>query len=207
MIAIVLLQSKMSHELDLDSFGIQNHTEKDLRLHILGIVCVFFLCVAFNARADTLQESNRHDSQLDGVWVLESIEKGGITVEGDGMPERMRGTTRTIDGAEMILSRGGGTRQLKLTISVDTSPKRKRMDISAVRDGQTRVLKCIYEIKDGTLRIAENATERPVSFHTAKSTRTMVTTYVRKSEGGSPAVKDSEPSDEHGVADPAQDAK
>lgn len=167
-----------------------------MRLHILGIVFIFSLCVVINARADEPQESNRHDSQLDGVWVLKSIETGGNIVEGDGMPERMRGTTRTIDGTQMILSRGGGTRQLKLTIAVDTSGKPKQMDISAVRNGETRVLKCIYEIKNGTLRIAEDATERPESFKSDRSTRTMVTTYTRKNERRSTQPKDAEPRDE-----------
>ena len=179
-----------------------------MKLPILGIVSVFTLCVAINARADTPQDSNRHDPKLDGVWVLKSIERGGTAVEGDSMPERMRGTTRTINGTEMILSRGGGTRQLKLAIAVDTSGKRKQMDISAVRDGNTRVLKCIYEIKGDVLRIAENATERPESFESAKSTtRTMVTTHVRKREGGTTEIKATEPSDQNEVAEPVQNTK
>lgn len=150
--------------------------------HVLGITFIFFLCVVVNARADKPQESNRHDPQLDGIWVLKSIETGGDKVEGDGMPERMQGTTRTIDGTQMILSRGGGTRQLKLTITVDTSRKPRQMDISSQRNGKTRVLKCIYELKNGVLRIAENASERPESFKTDRSARTMVTTYARKEE-------------------------
>ncbi|QEG42746.1 TIGR03067 domain-containing protein [Roseimaritima ulvae] len=164
-----------------------------MRLDVLGIVLIFSLCVAVNARADKPQQSNRHDSQLDGVWVLKSIETGGSIVDGDGMPERMLGTTRTIDGTQMILSRGGGTRQMTLTIAVDTSGKPKQMDISAERNGKTRVVKCIYEIKKGTLRLAENATERPESFKTDRSTRTMVTTYTRKNERPGTQSEDSEP--------------
>ncbi|MGB7346322.1 MAG: TIGR03067 domain-containing protein [Pirellulaceae bacterium] len=170
--------------------------ENYMRLLIFGIVSVLFLCVAIDARADTPRESNRHDSQLDGIWVLKSIETGGITVEGDGMPDRMQGTTRTIEGGDMILSRGGGTRQMMLAIVVDTSAKPRQMDILAKRDGKTRVLKCIYEIKNDTLRIAENAMERPVTFKTDTSNRTMVTTYLRETQAGSNAVRDAVSSDQ-----------
>lgn len=147
-----------------------------------GIAVIFSLCVAVNASADKPGESNRHDLRLNGVWILQSIETGGRKIEGEDMPERMRGTTRTIDKTQMILSRGGGTRQQKLTLAVDTSAKPKQMDISAQSNGRTRVLKCIYEIKDDILRIAENTSDRPQSFKTDKSTRTMVTTYARKKE-------------------------
>ena len=167
-----------------------------MRLHILGIALILSLGVAINARADEPRESNRHDSQLNGIWILKTIETGGNKVEGDGLPERMRGTTRTIDGTQMILSRGGGTRQLKLTIAVDTSRKPKQLDVTAQKNGKTRVQKCIYEIKNGTLRIAENPSERPESFKTDRSTRTMVTTYARKNERRSTQAQDAEPSDE-----------
>ena len=96
----------------------------------------------------------------------------------------------------MVLSRGGGTRQLNLSIVVDTSRKPKHLDITAERNGKSRVLKCIYEIKDGMLRIAENTAERPDSFKTDTSTRTMVTTYTRKNNPAHQQTEDAEPSDE-----------
>ena len=150
---------------------------------ILGTAFIFSLCVVINARADKPIDANRLDSQLDGVWVLKSMQRGGEKVEGDDIPERMRGTTRTIKGTQMILSRGGGARQLKLTVTVDTSSKPKQMDISVQRDGKARVLKCIYEIKDDILKIAENVVERPESFTTQRSaSRTIVTIYARQSK-------------------------
>ncbi|WP_419193946.1 TIGR03067 domain-containing protein [Novipirellula herctigrandis] len=165
-------------------------------MRTLFVGVVFSLSVFVNAWADQPQESKRQDPQLDGVWLLKSIEKSGEKVEGDGLPERMRGTTRTIAGAEMVLSRGGGTRQLNLSIVVDTSRKPKHLDITAERNGKSRVLKCVYEIKDGMLRIAENATERPDSFKTDTSTRTMVTTYTRKSKPAHQQTREAEPSDQ-----------
>ncbi|XZE52534.1 TIGR03067 domain-containing protein [Planctomycetaceae bacterium SH139] len=163
-----------------------------MRTLFLGVL----LSLSVNAWADQPPETERQDSQLNGVWVLKSIERRGEKVEGDGLPERMRGTTRTIAGAEMVLSRGGGTRELRLSIDVNTSRKPKHMDITAERNGKTQVLECVYEIKDGMLRIAENTTERPDSFKTDSTTRTMVTTYTRKGKPPRQQTKDAEPSDQ-----------
>ncbi|WP_261344895.1 TIGR03067 domain-containing protein [Novipirellula artificiosorum] len=134
-----------------------------------------------NAHADTPIEAHRLDARLDGVWILNSMQRGGEKVEGDDLPVRMRGTTRTIKGNQMILARGGAPRQLKCTITVDTSTKPHQMDISVEKDGKVQVLKCIYEIKEDQLRIAENVTGRPETFTPDPSaTRTLVTTYVRQ---------------------------
>lgn len=150
---------------------------------IFGIALIFSSCVVINAHADTPIEANRLDAQLDGVWILKSMQRGGVKVEGDDIPVRMRGTKRTINGNQMTLARGGGNRQYKCTITVDTSTKPKQMDVSVERNGEVRVLKCIYAIKDGILRIAENDTERPQTFTTDRSeTRTMVSTYARQSK-------------------------
>lgn len=147
------------------------------------IASIFSLCVVICAHADSPIEANRRDAQLDGVWILKSMQRGGEKLEGDGIPVRMRGTKRTIKGNQMTLARGGDPRQLKCTITVDVSANSNQMDISVERDGKVRVLKCIYEIKEGNLTIAENDMERPETFATDRSTpRTMVTTYARQSE-------------------------
>ena len=118
---------------------------------VFGIASIFFLCVGFHAHAETPIESNRLDARLDGVWILKSMQRGGEKIEGDDIPVRMRGTKRTIKGTKMTLARGGDPRQLKCTITVDTSTKPKQMDVSVEREGKVRVLKCIYEIKDGAI--------------------------------------------------------
>ena len=150
---------------------------------VFGIASIFFLCVGFHAHAETPIESNRLDARLDGVWILKSMQRGGEKIEGDDIPVRMRGTKRTIKGTKMTLARGGDPRQLKCTITLDTSTKPKQMDVSVERKGKVRVLKCIYEIKDGILRIAENDMDRPDTFTTDRSApRTMVTTYTKQSK-------------------------
>ena len=130
------------------------------------------------------------DKQLDGVWVLSSMERKGVKIEGDELPQRMRGSSRTFKGTKMILSRGGGTRQLRLDIKVDVTSNPKTMDVSSTKGGETKVMKCIYEIKDGKLRLAESDSERPKSFKTDPTKRTLVTTYKRKQK---PDNKDAKP--------------
>ena len=150
---------------------------------VVGLIGVFMLCVAFDAHADTPIEANGLDARLDGVWVLQSMERGGKKIENDDMPERMRGTKRTVNGNQMTIARGGGTRQLKCTMTVDTSTSPQQMDLSMERNGEALVLRCIYEIKNGVLKIAENNQERPKTFTTDRSsTRTLVSSYARPSE-------------------------
>lgn len=140
---------------------------------------------AFLAHADppAANQKDSKPSRLDGVWVIQSMEQIGMKLEGEDLPVRMRGMKRIFDQQQMTVKRLA--REYKCTFTVDNEKTPNHMDVILEGEGKTpRTLKCIYEIKDDTLRLAESSRERPTSFETDRTTRRVIVyTFTRLAVG------------------------
>jgi len=119
---------------------------------------------------------------LDGVWVVQSMEQVGMKLEGEELPDSMRGMKRIFDKQRMTVKRRD--REFKCTFTVDDDESPKHMDVTLEsKDKTRRTLKCIYEIKEDTLRLAESRGDRPTSFETDRTTRRIIVyTFTRQKE-------------------------
>ena len=115
--------------------------------------------------------------ELQGVWVLESMEMDGMKREGDALPPRFQGMKQSIKGDRMTVLRTDGKKyECVLTVQRETEPK--QIDVVSTDDkGMSRTLKWIYKVADGKLVIAEGKTTRPTSFKTGPKIRTRVSTF------------------------------
>ncbi len=118
--------------------------------------------------------------ELQGVWILESMEMAGIQREGDELPERFREMQQSIKGDRMTVTRIDNKKyECVLTVNGETEPK--QLDVLSTDDqGKSRTAKWIYKIADGKLIIAEGKTTRPTSFETGPNIATKVSTFALK---------------------------
>ena len=137
------------------------------------------------AEIDLVRERGGDDllQELQGVWILESMEMSGIKREGDELPVRFRDMRQSIKGDHMTVSRiDNKMYECVLTVKGETEPK--QLDIVSTDDqGESRTAKWIYKIADGKLIIAEgiNGTKtRPTSFETGPNIPTKVSTFTLK---------------------------
>lgn len=153
---------------------------------VLTVSLAFSLVPAFLAYADPPAANQGQDAKpplLDGVWVVTSMEQVGMKLEGEKLPVPMRGMTRIFDKQRMTVKRLA--REYECTFTVDNDKTPKHMDVTLESEGKTpRTLKCIYEIKEDTLRLAESRQERPTSFATDRTRRRIIVyTFTRQKEG------------------------
>lgn len=150
---------------------------------VLPVLLALSLGPAFVAHADppvANQDQDAKPSLLDGVWVVKSMEQVGMKLEGEKLPVPMRGMKRVFDKQRMTIKRLN--REYKCTFTVDNDKTPKHMDLVLESEGRApRTLKCIYEIKEDTLRLAESQQERPTSFETDRTMRRItVYTFTRQ---------------------------
>ena len=105
-----------------------------------------------------------------------------MKLEGDKLPVPMHGMERIFDKQRMTVKRLA--REYKCTFTVDNDKTPKHIDVTLENEGKTpRTLKCIYEIKGDTLRLAESLQERPTSFETDRTMRRIIVyTLTRQKE-------------------------
>ena len=110
------------------------------------------------------------------------MEQVGMKLEGDKLPVPMHGMERIFDKQRMTVKRLA--REYKCTFTVDNDKTPKHIDVTLENEGKTpRTLKCIYEIKGDTLRLAESLQERPTSFETDRTMRRIIVyTFTRQKE-------------------------
>ena len=152
---------------------------------VLAVLSAFSLVSAFVAHADppaANQDPEEKPSLLDGAWVVQSMEQVGMKLEGEELPVPMRGMTRIFDKQRMTVKRFD--REYNCTFTVDNDKTPKHMDVQLRSEGKApRTLKCIYEIKEDTLRLAESGQERPTSFETDRTMRRIIVyTFTRQKE-------------------------
>ncbi len=152
---------------------------------VLAVSLAFSLVPALVAHADppaANQDLEAKPPLLDGTWVIKSMEQVGMRLEGEKLPVSMRGMTRIFDKQRLTIKRLDREYQCTFTVDNDKSPK--HMDVQLQSEGTTpRTLKCIYEIKGDTLRLAESRQERPISFETDRTMRRIIVyTFTRQEE-------------------------
>ena len=134
------------------------------------------------AEIDLVRERGGDDllQDLQGVWILESMEMAGIKREGDELPERFREMQQSIKGDRMTVTRIDNKKyECVLTVNGETDPK--QLDVLSTDDrGKSRTAKWIYKIADGKLIIAEGKQTRPTSFETGPEIATKVSTFKLK---------------------------
>ena len=153
------------------------------------VITAMFFCLlgfVFSVHAVPLaakQGKNEESRSLKGTWVVKSMEQIGMKLEGDALPVRMRHMKRIFDKQHMTVQRLD--REYKCTFTVDNNKTPKQMDVILKSEGRTpRTLKCIYEIKADTLRLAESQGERAMSFETDRTMRRIIVyTFRRQKEG------------------------
>jgi uncharacterized protein (TIGR03067 family) len=111
------------------------------------------------------------DMQLEGTWLLVSMEKGGKKKDLAG-----EGIYFIFGGGKLSLKKGDETKDG--TYKVDTSKKPRQIDMTVEQKG----INGVYEIKDGTLRmcVAEAGDPRPTAFKVAEDSKAMLISFSRE---------------------------
>ncbi len=151
---------------------------------LVGGVILVLAC----SRVSFSQERSQREGdlllqELQGDWILESVEMAGMKREGEQLPIRFRGMKQSIRGDRVTVTRvDGKSFECRLTLNAATEPKQLDMVMIAAGENQSksRTAKCIYKIADGKLIMAEGKTSRPTSFETGPDTSAKVSTFTRK---------------------------
>jgi uncharacterized protein (TIGR03067 family) len=116
-------------------------------------------------------QAGKGDKQLEGTWLLVSVEKGGKKQDKSG-----DNFTVAFSGGKLHLKKKDETKDG--TYTIDPSKKPKHIDMSV--DGENVL--GIYEVKDGTLRIcgAGQGEPRPTEFKAPEGARVMILTFSRE---------------------------
>lgn len=149
---------------------------------VIAVSLSFSLGLGSIAKADEPTATPDQDVKtplLNGTWVVQAMEQVGMKLEGDKLPEPMRGLKRVFDKQQMIVKRLD--REYKCTFTVDDSKTPKHMDVTVKSEGRApRTMKCIYEIKQDTLRLAESKLDRPTSFKTDPTMRRVIVYTLKR---------------------------
>lgn len=162
-----------------------------------NVLFAFSLCVPLFAYADS--PSSKEDRKakpptLEGAWVIHSMEQVGRVLEGDKLPATMRDMKRVFEKERLTIKNRDREYTCTFTVKNNTTPK--HMDVTIASDGRKpRTLKCIYEIKDGKLRLAESRDERPESFKTDRTMRRIIVYTFSREKKGTKAVRPVEEQD------------
>ena len=135
---------------------------------------VFILFQAPNA-----EDAAKKDlAAMQGPWILTGLEADGK----DAAPAKLEGTTLTIKGDIYLLKTKSQSHEVRLKLDASKAPKHVNMTFL---DGanKDKTLEGIYEVKDGTLRIARGLLpdqRRPEQFATWPNTSYFVMTWTKK---------------------------
>lgn len=101
------------------------------------------------------------------------MEQVGVKLEAKQLPVAMQGMKRIFEKQRMTVRRGD--REYKCTITLDNEKLPKHLDVTLVRESaKAQTVKCMYEIKGNTLKLAESRQERPESFEADGTMRRVV---------------------------------
>lgn len=143
-----------------------------LAAFVFGLACMpASRCAASEPNADAAS-----GSKLDGSWKVESIAVGReVRDPQSGMPEMLEiagGVFNTTTGGEPIRTFSG------LKMEIDFSADPKKLNLMRPAGDRVETLPCIFELKDGQLKIAmplvpadkapEDPLPRPTSFDTSE---------------------------------------
>ena len=152
------------------------------KCRVVGRVSIIVLtaCAVFADEDSPKDAADGPLKELQGVWVLESIEIAGMKRTGDDLPLRFRGMRQVIEGDRMTVARVDG-RSFECKIAVKEVEGVKQLDIELIpAQGESKTMKCIYKIEGGKLVVAEARTDRPKTFKTAPGSKTKISTFALK---------------------------
>lgn len=139
-------------------------------------VCGFLMVGFLLAAAPVPKEADTDQKKLMGKWSPESMERGG-----EKAPARVLEIVLEFTKDEVIIH-GPEDRKEKAKYKLSSTKKPAQIDILPEK-GEDRVVKGIYEIKDGTLRmcwVEGKDKERPKEFKSPEGTRQTLAVLKRK---------------------------
>lgn len=136
------------------------------------------LTLLLAAQPETKDAGKKELERLQGTWVMVGLEIDGKDVGAN----RIEGTTLTIKG-DRYCTKVGKTEH-ECTIRLDPTKKPPAIDMIFAKPGAApETCEGIYEVKDGTLRIARGLKadhKRPDQFMTWPGTNYFVVTWKRQ---------------------------
>lgn len=151
-------------------------------MHQRFVLALFLGCSLCSPLIGLADSPAAKPSSLNGTWVVTSMEQVGVKLEGKQLPVAMRGMKRIFEKQRMTVRRGD--REYKCTITLDDEKIPKHLDVTLAREGaKAQTLKCIYEIKGDTLKLAESRQERPESFETDGTMRRVIVYTLTRVKG------------------------
>jgi uncharacterized protein (TIGR03067 family) len=141
-------------------------------------ISVFALALALFQAPNAEDAAKKDLAAMQGTWILTALEADGK----DAPPAKLEGTVLKIEGDLYLLKTKSASHQVRLKLNATKSPK--HLDMTFL-DGanKDKTLEGIYEVKDGTLRIARGLTpdqRRPEQFATWPNTSYFVMTWSKK---------------------------